>query len=191
MGITEGRHLAAAALQEHPSGRAIPEGAVRQRQGVRNAAVEHPRTEALVCRALLPDRHTPFDNLQPLGAFLRFRRRLQGGEMSNRERVQRAVEDPVEAAERELQELNAADVETRLTVLINGRGRGVAAGLEELAVAIDELSRILLEKEQTSRPASPLPEDAAREEDAPPPSGVPREEQPSAALGEEPEAPED
>ena len=69
--------------------------------------------------------------------------------MGVRERVRDAIQTPVDAAEEELRELQDADVETRLTVLIDGWSRGLAAALEELAIAVDELER---RRETTSAP---------------------------------------
>ena len=56
-----------------------------------------------------------------------------------RERIHEALADPVEEAEKLLSELTSASTEARLAILISGWGRGLAAALEELAVAIDEL----------------------------------------------------
>lgn len=61
--------------------------------------------------------------------------------MFERERVRKAVERPVADAVKLLDEAQTADTETRLMMLINGWGRGLAAGLEELALAVDELRR--------------------------------------------------
>jgi len=61
--------------------------------------------------------------------------------MGHRERVRQAVEAPVGEADKLLAELENADAETRLSILISGWGRGLAAGLEELALAVDELQR--------------------------------------------------
>jgi hypothetical protein len=58
-----------------------------------------------------------------------------------RERVRDAIQASVDAAEQELRELQDADTETRLTVLIDGWARGLAAALEELAITFDELER--------------------------------------------------
>ena len=58
--------------------------------------------------------------------------------MGLRERIRRAVQEPVNEAEKLLDELQDADGETKLSILISGWGRGLAAGLEELAIAIDE-----------------------------------------------------
>jgi hypothetical protein len=62
--------------------------------------------------------------------------------MDERERVRKAVEGPVAEAVKLLDEARSADTETRLMMLVNGWGRGLAAGLEELALAIDELRRL-------------------------------------------------
>jgi hypothetical protein len=59
--------------------------------------------------------------------------------MGARERVRDAIQSSVDAAEQELRELQDADAETRLTVLIDGWARGLGAALEELAIAVDEL----------------------------------------------------
>jgi hypothetical protein len=58
-----------------------------------------------------------------------------------RERIRQAIEAPVEEAEKLLTELKHADSETRLSILISGWSRGLAAALEELAIAVDELQR--------------------------------------------------
>jgi hypothetical protein len=74
--------------------------------------------------------------------------------MAERERVKKAIEAPVDEAAKLLEGTQSGDVETRLAMLIDGWGRGLAAGLEELAIAIGDLRR------------SPAPE----EPNAPPPS---------------------
>jgi hypothetical protein len=56
-----------------------------------------------------------------------------------RERVREALEGPVEQAEKLLSELSSANSETKLSILISGWGRALAAALEELAIAIDDL----------------------------------------------------
>ena len=61
--------------------------------------------------------------------------------MAERERVKRAIEAPVADAAKLLEESRAADAETRLAMLIDGWGRGLAAGLEELAIAMTDLRR--------------------------------------------------
>lgn len=61
--------------------------------------------------------------------------------MDERTRVQNAIEGPVADAVKLLDEARGADTETRLMMLINGWGRGLAAGLEELALAIDRSRR--------------------------------------------------
>ena len=58
--------------------------------------------------------------------------------MGLRERIRRAIQEPVDEAEKLLDELQDADGETKLSILISSWGRGLAAGLEELAIAIDE-----------------------------------------------------
>ena len=61
--------------------------------------------------------------------------------MPERERVTKAIEAPVAEAAKLLAEASEADVETRLAMRIDGWGRGLAAGLEELAIAVEELRR--------------------------------------------------
>jgi hypothetical protein len=61
--------------------------------------------------------------------------------MAERERVKKAIEAPVDEATKLLDGSRDADVETRLAMRIDGWGRGLAAGLEELAIAIGELHR--------------------------------------------------
>jgi hypothetical protein len=61
--------------------------------------------------------------------------------VAERERVKRAIEAPVADAAKPLEESRAADAETRLAMLIDGWGRGLAAGLEELAIAMTDLRR--------------------------------------------------
>jgi hypothetical protein len=83
--------------------------------------------------------------------------------MGVRERVQEAIQAPVEAAAQELRELQDADVETRLTLLIDGWARGLAAALEELAVAIDDLERRRPVPSAGEQPAVPAVEEPARD----------------------------
>jgi hypothetical protein len=61
--------------------------------------------------------------------------------MAERERVKQAIETPVDEAAKLLEELPHGDLETRVAILIDGWGRGLAAGLEEIAIAIGELRR--------------------------------------------------
>ena len=93
--------------------------------------------------------------------------------MAEHERVKKAIEAPVDEATKLLDESRDAELETRLAMRIDGWGRGLAAGLEELAVAIGELRRASSPDEPgapapTSRP---LPADddaeAPREEHEP------------------------
>ncbi|HYY04895.1 MAG TPA: hypothetical protein VE736_13495 [Gaiellaceae bacterium] len=58
-----------------------------------------------------------------------------------RERIHEAIEEPIDEAEKLLSELTSADIETKLSILLSGWGRALAAGLEELAIAIDELQQ--------------------------------------------------
>lgn len=58
-----------------------------------------------------------------------------------RARVHRAIAHPVAEAEKLLAELDDASIETTMPILLSGWGRGLAAGLEELARAIDQLGR--------------------------------------------------
>jgi hypothetical protein len=75
-----------------------------------------------------------------------------------RERIRQAIEAPVGEAEKLLSELQDADAETRLSILISGWGRGLAGALEELAIAVDELRR-----EADREPAEPSPPPAVEE----------------------------
>jgi hypothetical protein len=62
-------------------------------------------------------------------------------------RIRQAIEAPVGEAEKLLNDLQDADSETRLSILISGWGRALAGALEELAIVVDELR-------QTSQPAT-------------------------------------
>jgi hypothetical protein len=61
--------------------------------------------------------------------------------MAERARVQQAIEGSVAEAMNLLDEARGADTETRLIILINGWGRGLSAGLDELALAIEGIRR--------------------------------------------------
>jgi hypothetical protein len=82
------------------------------------------------------------------------------------EAVEAAVRDAADLAER-----SNADSETRLRMVVDGWGRGLAAALEELAVSLDELWRLM------------APSDPAREEAPPPPPQAPP---PAEPAGESP-----
>ena len=56
-----------------------------------------------------------------------------------RERVRQAIAGPVAEAEQLLADLQDADADTRLSILVSGWFRGLAAALEELALALDDL----------------------------------------------------
>jgi hypothetical protein len=87
-----------------------------------------------------------------------------------RDRVRQAIEAPVGEAEKLLNELNDADRETRLSILITGWSRGLAAALEELAIAVDELQESAWgAKAETSPPVvaeEAGPKQAGKEEQA-------------------------
>jgi hypothetical protein len=53
--------------------------------------------------------------------------------------VHEAIERSVSESETLLAELDSKDVETRLPLLVTGWLRGIAAALEELAIAVDDL----------------------------------------------------
>jgi hypothetical protein len=61
--------------------------------------------------------------------------------MGVRERVVGAIGEPVNEAEKLLAEAQHADEHTRLTILMTGWFRGIAAALEEIAVELDEQRR--------------------------------------------------
>jgi hypothetical protein len=71
------------------------------------------------------------------------------------EAVEAAVRDAADLAER-----SNADGETRLRMVVDGWGRGLAAALEELAVSVDELWRLMA-------PSDPEPEQAPGPPQAP------------------------
>ena len=77
--------------------------------------------------------------------------------MGQRERVPQAIEAPVSEANKLLEDLKNADSETRTSILISGWGRGLAAGLEELAIAVDELQRQNADTTSVPTAATPTP----------------------------------
>src|SRR4051795_3576218 len=87
-----------------------------------------------------------------------------------RERIRKAIEAPVRDAEKLLNELSDADGDTRLSILISGWSRGLAAALEELAIAVDELRQ---------------PATRATAETSPPPETEPKEGVSEKAATEE------
>jgi hypothetical protein len=103
--------------------------------------------------------------------------------MGLRERVQQAIEAPVGRAESLLDDVQDADVETKLSILINGWCRGVSAVLEELAIAIDDLSQ----PASPALPAAPAPVTApdAREQRSPQSAERPRKHSVSGDVDEE------
>ena len=100
--------------------------------------------------------------------------------MPERERVRKAIEAPVAEAAKLLEESSGADVETRLAMLVDGWGRGLAAGLEELAIAVGELRRATAPEEPSAPPEvnpTPVAEDgAAAAPDRPEPEARDEEE---------------
>src|SRR5207247_9473705 len=83
--------------------------------------------------------------------------------MGQRKRVQRAIEAPVSEADKLLADLQNADSETRMSILISGWGRGLAAGLEELAIAVDELQQQNADTMSVPTAATPPPRPAAQQ----------------------------
>lgn len=77
--------------------------------------------------------------------------------MAERERVKRAIEAPVDEAAKLLDESSGAELETRLAMRIDGWGRGLAAGLEELAVTLAELRRAAAPDKPHEPPSTPGP----------------------------------
>jgi hypothetical protein len=89
-----------------------------------------------------------------------------------RERVRQAVAGAVGEAEKLLNDLEHANSETRLSILISAWGRGLSAALEELAMAVDELrqqgvSAIPEQVPTTATAEPPSREKGAEEEPAP------------------------
>ena len=91
--------------------------------------------------------------------------------MGQRERVRQAIEAPVSEANKLLEDLQNADSETRMSILISGWGRGLAAGLEELAIAFDELQQqnadTMSVPTGATRPQSAAAQQAASEDRSP------------------------
>ncbi len=82
--------------------------------------------------------------------------------MGLRERVQQAITEPVSESERLLDQLESSDLEAKLSILISGWGRGLAAALEELAVALDDLRN----QRSSATPAPPLKRQVGEEQSA-------------------------
>jgi hypothetical protein len=78
-----------------------------------------------------------------------------------RERVRRAIAGPVAESEKLLADLQDADAKTSLSILVSGWFRGVAAALEELAIAVDSLL------EQPPAEATVATRPSAESQDAP------------------------
>jgi len=84
--------------------------------------------------------------------------------VAERERVKKAIEAPVAEAAKLLEESRGADAETRLAMRIDGWGRGLAAGLEELAVSLAELRRSAAPEAPRAPTSAPRPS-PSREDD--------------------------
>jgi hypothetical protein len=89
------------------------------------------------------------------------------------EAVEAAVRDAADLAER-----SNADGETRLRMVVDGWGRGIAAALEELAVSLDELWRLMA-------PSDPEPGQVPAPPQAPPPAEPAAEPSPPATDEDE------
>ena len=92
--------------------------------------------------------------------------------MHARQRVHEAVEAAVREAA-DLAERSSAGGEDRLRILVDGWGRALSAALEELAVSLDELQRLVRpsEPEPEPAPAPPRPASPAEQvEGSPPPA---------------------
>ncbi len=83
--------------------------------------------------------------------------------MGLRERVQQAIAGPVGESERLLNDLPTADAETKLSILVNGWGRGLSAALEELAIAIDDLQGQRTTETHAATPPSGQTEETSSE----------------------------
>jgi hypothetical protein len=95
--------------------------------------------------------------------------------VGTRERVRAAITAPTDEAARVLEQLRSASEVERLTIVIDGWCRGLAAGIEELAVSLDELQRRQRERAReadtatTEQPdATPPAEDASAEREGEP-----------------------
>lgn len=71
--------------------------------------------------------------------------------MSLQNRVRTALETPVAAAEKLLDELPEDDVHRRLAIQLDGWGRGIADALEEIALELDGLRERLFAVESRLR----------------------------------------
>ena len=90
--------------------------------------------------------------------------------MHARQRVHEAVEAAVREAA-DLAERSNAGGEDRLRILVDGWGRALSAALEELAVSLDELQRLVRPSEPEPEPAPPRPASPAEQvEGSPPPA---------------------
>jgi ActR/RegA family two-component response regulator len=81
-----------------------------------------------------------------------------------RERVRQALAGPVAEGEKLLADLQDADADTSLSILVSGWFRGLAAALEELAIAVDDL----LARPATETAVSPAPSERNEATPSPP-----------------------
>ena len=82
-----------------------------------------------------------------------------------RERVRKAIEGPVGKADELLAEVGDVDAAAKLEILISGWGRGVAAALEELAIAVEDLQARQPEAREQPAPPEREPRSAPTEPD--------------------------
>jgi hypothetical protein len=99
--------------------------------------------------------------------------RMAGEGSGVRERVRRAIAGPVAESEKLLADLRDAETETSLSILVSGWFRGLAAAIEELAIAVDDIrsqraaestsaGTIAEEGRATPSPAAPAAETSER-----------------------------
>jgi hypothetical protein len=93
--------------------------------------------------------------------------------MGLRERIRHAIQEPVTGSAKLLDGLKDPAMETKLSIQISGWGRGLAAGLEELAIAIEQLQQQPTTVDTASPTTKPVPERA--------PEQAPQEEQEARA----------
>jgi hypothetical protein len=98
--------------------------------------------------------------------------------MHARQRVHEAIEASVREAA-DLAERSGAEGEDRLQFLVDGWGRGLASALEELAVTLDELQRLVRssEPEPAQPPTPPRPASRAEPVESSPPPGADEDEE--------------
>ena len=103
-----------------------------------------PRPRSVLLKGPVRQRGRPLFFPQPIPAAAPWatvggKRAVAFAPMAERDRVRAAIQGPVDHADKLLEGLQGSDMETRLRVVIDGWGRGIAAALEELAGALEEL----------------------------------------------------